>query len=470
LIEVLRANAEPQDLVKMWTEVVRGTAPEIAKSWVEYAQYLGVLGRVTDDVLIEVCGVLGDDERNRLLFEVRRPKLCRSRWGYCSDEDLIRAILNLEVKVQGRSPANQFERLAMAVEPIRYYFALDNAEPYPLRTIWRRYLGDDARWLTDLASGEGLELYRGILDAVAEGVDRPSSEWATSLAPWSRLVEEIRAACPHALSALVLACFSAGITSSDTLNGGGGDLFDGSVELCMRARGARIRAGHPTWWSHMLESAACASDAILAVLVAGAWASKKSLLAVIGELENLVTGLSPMQWDCVYSVLPRLWWGLRKNNGGLARRSQLLAEIPEGLSERVLALFLHRSTPEARLAFYYKSFSAYRGNDEHLLEHCQAIAFEAMRDRGVVWQRELDVIGYSYGKGILSEPAYVGYPHRRGSKAEWFPSEVAARIVEEAHQYPSVLVQAARESCLATAMKEITTVSERAREEEWFDF
>lgn len=467
LVDVLRSNGTLDLLEQEWRSRMGRLAPHRVPTWVKYGQYLGILPQVTDRELLSLCSPLQPQVRMQVLFSAGRAVLYAPEGDSEAEDALVGAILELDVHGRVFRPAGgHFERLATVVEPARYCIGVRRNEPYPLRTSWRQF-GDDGRWL-DEPPVLGRPFDR-VLQAVAKATQRPSSEWATSLVPWSSVVDSLLAVRPRAWSAVALACVAAGVVSPASPDGAIDDFFDASAPLCPRMRAARLRAGQAGWWSRTLQSAVEPKDVMMAILTASVWASGKTLIAVIADLEEAVSRLDDDQWKKVADTVTSIQWHTRNFGNGRLTKSRFVAEVPVSVSERTLPLFVSRGSADARQSLYERRLAAYRGTHRVTLEAAQTVAFELMGGERCDWTRELAVVAHAYEHGVLGESVLVDRFYRHARSESRIPRDIAARIVEGAEKYPSMLVQAAQIVCAAAAAKELVSVGSVARRDRWFE-
>lgn len=470
LVEVLRANGTYETLEKEWRNRLGRLTPANIQSWIEYGQYLGLLPHVTDAELASICHPLEPLARMQVFFSTRRAP------SYVSDKDsevaLVIAILDREVCGSTfRWTGNPFECLAAVVDPFRYISAIRNKEPYPLRDSWRAF-GDDGKWLDEPVTGRGA--WQDILRVVSEVTKRPSSEWAKDLNLWSSIVEAIRAVRPCAWSAVTIACVAAGLVPALQDVPGASDFFDASVPLCRRMRAARRRAGQPSWWSNVLQSATSADQAMMAILAAAMCASGKTLAAIAQSLEGAMSSLTEVQWQKLVRTATSLQLQTQNLVGEKMPRTHAIAEIPTDISEKILPLFVSRGTAKARESLYFQRLAMYRGATQVMLEAVQSIAVTLMGGSRCDWKRELAVISHAYQYGNIVEGALIERllyftEHSHHFDSNQITMDAAALIVGEPDKYPLVLVRAAQIVYEKQASTNLTPVGVVAKNESWFE-
>jgi hypothetical protein len=219
----------------------------------------------------------------------------------------------------------------------------------------------------------------------------------------------------------------------------------------------------------MLQAAASAEDRTTAIITAAVWASAKTLLAVLSELESTVSGLSEEQWEKATDIVGRIQSLAAISWNGRTRSSQTLTHIPTNVSDRLLFILVSRGDNDARRSFYLDRLTSYRGTERVTLETAQTVAVEMMVERDCNWQRELDAISHAYQRGVLCESAFMDQFHRHAQRKDLIPRAVATRIVENAESYPSILVQVAQAVCANAAATDLVSVGSVARREHWFE-
>jgi hypothetical protein len=463
-VEVLRTNATQDILNDGWrAQLVDMEVGEIPQ-WIEYGQYLNVLSSISDTQMNAICSTLDADARMQVLFTAERPGLYSPVDDSESEKRVVEAILDLRLLSRRyRSPRGEIERLATAVDLHRFVAGSRTNHPYALRVSWQHYFGDKGDWLDQPFENYTDRPWTEVCSTVSQVSHRLCSEWASNLSLWSTVVEAIRKAYPCAWSAVALACFAAAIPHSS--GDGGADLFDADKPLCTRIRAARLKAGQPRWWAETLRTATSPYDIKMAVLTVAVWGSGRTMVAIKEELAAAVSNLASDDRRALYTMVTTIQDHVHTNMTlGRTSPSHAIVEVPAGLAEQVVPLFVSRAKVSTRYEFYSEYLARYRGTEPEILSLAQAIALELMQTPNCNWKRELAMVAYSYAHGALE----IGARAHQLEQVSTVPLHVAITIAEAVDAYPSVLVHAAQRSCADIAVKSLAPVAVAARNEGWF--
>lgn len=138
----------------------------------------------------------------------------------------------------------------------------------------------------------------------------------SSLEPWSFVVDQLNRAFGANWSSCVWAIHAAGITSKAEVGAGATALFDSTVDICQRARYARLKRA-ASWWNDQLGSADGDEDVSLWLLILLTYGGPQILGKLMPAVSKALDTLSPDSYVRVIATLR----GTMQSAGARANRS-----------------------------------------------------------------------------------------------------------------------------------------------------
>jgi hypothetical protein len=452
LTQVLRRQAPNAGLKERWTKRVTGESGKSRARWLDYGAKMGVLQDATEAELDAVLGeTVGKDDVIALM---------RAGHGEYCERDPRRASTAVDAVLDGElvmsrapedEPATTLEKFAGAYVFSAYEIQSRSGDP-------RR----PAAQAGDNGSGIVRKCER-VLAVVHEVHTRPAGEWFTSLSPWEVFIEASREEFGERWAHTALAVQAAGIRSPGATYTEAAELFDSTVPLARRARYARLRAGNPKWWGQQLAAATGSANRLLAVSIMFAWASGRTLVSHIEQLDELLATAKASDYERARRAVQRAGATWQQMQRDTPRRLSVRS-LPGELSERTVLMIASREPVATQRALYDRYLREYRGRNPAALDLCVASEMTRGGLDTRTWRRVLRFLRRHPGRPAV---AFTPYSLLRYGRAQpSMPLSVAREICEAAHLYPQDLVWQAEERCRLAV--DFVPVATKARHGGWF--
>lgn len=215
------------------------------------------------------------------------------------------AILLNEIHLSAYFPdptkSDRLEWLASMCSTLQYFIARSDAGAIPLRMVLENRIGPfHAREITQEARNRISRLEnaeRKAVEAFNAFLDTPTAELATSIEPWTNLVEAMRKAWGDCRSIDRIAFVGAGIRSkSDT---GVAAPLSSNANLVAAARYARLKSGAPRWWEKQLMQETSVTEQRRLLLLLLLWTTSKTLIKLVDILDAILTILPDEEWSAL---------------------------------------------------------------------------------------------------------------------------------------------------------------------------
>ena len=295
---------------------------------------------------------------------------------------------------------------------------------------------------------------------------RPTTEWATDLAPWDRLIESGRSLWGERWGFNYLANVAAGIRSTTEKCSDCPELFDASRSLARRVRYARLRSGAHKWWNNQIENSKADSQLLFTLMVVLTWSKTGTLLLIQDALNAAVNQLRQGEWEqLMRAVRTTSTLALVPEERGV---NCAHSDLSETLGQRAATIFGRRADPDSRRQIYRCYFNSATLKDSVVREFAQQEALDVERYGTEQWQPDLKLVRKCYELGETVEPHafYQAAYHRR--ETDSMPINVAREIAGSPEKYPGFLVAAAEERCRIDVSSRITPVADIAARDHWF--
>src|SRR6266536_781396 len=480
------ASASDGDITMHTCQLVRENAPriELLERWMrQYSQvdavpdrirllyvahWLGVLSRLTERQFEEYIG---------------------------GDEALIAALLDVLLSV--RSATHYLESNGKAASHAAdllldgsfSFFGLDGtglrglASTLSVVNYYPIFVGLNERMTLNDARAQMFPQYRRAptaearikevttLDAVStlsDTTNEPLSVWRTSLRPWNAVIELIRSVYGERWALQKLGALASTVSQRPDSPNEEVSLFEEGLELCVRTRLARLRAGYAGWWKSQFSRIETTSQQALWVLMALVGAGPTILTAMSNEIDEIVDDWSDDQYQRVLRGVQEI--SDLANWGGSRRRFPLhVHELPKSLSARGVALFGGRASSVAKGDLFERYLSDYTGDDQFVQEFRQEVLLEGARRDPSLWYRLLDVVKSTYARREFagsSRGVFAGLEERLSAS---IPLDAARTIAGDYNAYPVDLVVLAERKCHQTLSEQVEPLAVVAGREGWFE-
>jgi hypothetical protein len=468
LIDVLKANASPSDLMSSWLKDSRREDFHKRAVWLEHGLQLGCLPSVAADELADFK--TERPLRARVLKTLMRARRSDVFEAEQADfEVALDGVLALHGRaLEGSKAQRILEIVSHAVSVRRYAIAFAAPQSAALSSTWE---GQHPIGVTGLSLDVAMPDFDNVrkaaefLKTAIEQGARAAAEWATQLAPWDALVEKGRSLWGERWALYQIANLASGIRASQETAAAARNLFDSNMSLCQRARYARLRAGVANWWPKQVDKATNMTDRAFLVLLWASWGSPATLSSC-SAMDRVLQDLPHEDWNVLFDAVQEAV-RLTQAQSGAREASVAVSDLPKKLSERTVALLSLRANSKTAEDLYVRYLRIYKGDDLRVLTLNQASALKNLKT-GSTWTPHLAVISRCFKKGVVAEPyAYQAF-HRRATKVS-VPLSTAAKIMERADLYPSYLVATAEARCKQDVATRLVPVARTAERERWFD-
>lgn len=452
---VARFNSDQAQLRDQWFRRLIELDGHTRDYWVRLAAPLGVLHNESKE---SIEGLLHADSTDSAvviaLAQCGRLDVLESSESW---EQMFRnMLLNGEEFDFIPAPGSVLTPVIAIHQPWILFFGIERNRAMPVSRHLMDALMASSKDRRSTSTSANLERYHQFLEAIQDALNRPGSEWAKTIQPWSDLVEHSRSNFGKGWVHTKIAVSAAGIRSPRESCTDSSDLFDDAQPLCRRARYARLRSGSIQWWSKQLQLAADESEKMLACSLLLSWASKRVTLNTLDLLDERLQSLPTACWKYLVSSIRSIkGWRDQRLLKRFAPR-----DLPGSVSTRLATALAMVATPDSAMEIYESLLRSYRGDDEAVLEFCQWASFRvALRDESK-WRQLLEHIARCRSKQISLETI----PVRR-----WrIPDDIAELVRRQPEDFPPVLVSMSEQAFAARANRKIRQVGDVARSERWF--
>lgn len=465
VLDLISSNASKDDIIKLWNIYLEKNK-NLPNKWLEYGLNLGVLSNINIDefsIIVNKYGI--NDTTLSLMVRAKRFKLIES------DNNIMNRVVNVLLDNQfapyyRMNPTHGIEVLHFIITFQNYSTCFRDANPEPLIHRWVKRFG--VNYDKFLKAKFNNELYDDKLEktisVVQNEIERPMQEWASSILPWSNLVEGLRKIWGNHWSFVRLANLSGGVKIQPDLGLEYDNLFNDNADLCLRVRYARSKAGVQSWWHKQSDQIRSKENKIFFAVVISTWAGPTVLTRFLDELNSTLVELDEQEWSKVYITVSNTISATRVRRFKISLQG--LADRGNNYDYRTLTLIKSRLSEEDQLHLYKRLFINYRGNDIHILQWCQRSALLLVSSQPTLWEQTLEVISHAYNNGVYYFDEYI---FRRDSYDVAMPIEIAKDILSSPLNYPAMLVNVAEQIYSNAVASKIIPVGTVANNQKWFD-
>ena len=487
IIDLVLANSLSfEEIFSLWENEISNQNGKSRSKWLEYGLYLGILGqssRLSLSKLKSICSDFPQDlDRLTLIYKAGRFDYFESNEStFKSGLEIILNIACINNQRQIRRQKSDFilEATSSLIDASRYALSFRERRPIPLLELWksRLYFREDYPPIDDILNVESsgknkylkfddVQKCLDVINIVKQNSQSDARVWATSIIPWSNLVESIRHAWGDVWICFHIANIASGIKSTSEKYQEFSDLLDHSKNLCKRARSARLKSGQYFWWINQIEDSKSEIDIAFILLILVTWSSAKTLEKIIPILDQSVITLSNNIWQNLYLSIEN---ALELIPPSSDRNVSIgMEKINKSLHPRTLALVCLRSRNNIRKSIYLEYLKEYDGTDSSILKLCHDMSLEFLSEDYSKWEKVRDVIQKSYARGVVFEP-YLFHRLSRDITIRNIPDNVATEIGSNPSNYPGFLVAIAEIKLKEIVASKVIPVGETAIKDKWFD-
>jgi hypothetical protein len=458
IIRLLRTNGRPAELRERWWAELPSRLDKTP--WLRYGTSLGALADLTPERVQEILELSSDKATaiGALLDAGQYITLQDSEALFSQAVDVLLDGGLRHFRHDGSNAV--LARLASSLDLWRYELALgaDERSSESLASVHLRYVPfpveQDQVAEATYPEARACSAFISVVDAECK---RDIQTWATSIAPWERIVGAFISAFGSRLWSERVAVIGSHIRSSvDTCNDTP-DPFDSSASLCRRARYARLRAGNVSWWTRQLEKVGEDDERHFVLLLFCVCASNNTIAALAKPLDAALAKLDDHSWQMLGTSI-RLCWEDSSSRSTVIDVSRL----PVSASPRLIAaLPLHRIYGQAE-ALLDRYLLRYNGDDPLILTQAQHLALSQLLHGTSKVPQLLDLIARSYRAHVPMD--YGMYASRGVSKMKL---QTARLITDAADRYPPDLVALAQDICQGHLSERIRPLAEIAENDGW---
>ena len=460
---VLRPNADPEELFDWWMDELRSSDYAQASKWCLIGELLQCWSIVDLDT---VRDLLSREEVPAVrviagLLDANRMDILEG------DEGLFNLVVDAVLAGEWVGRTRERSPLQMFASSVNLTFLGSHRRRYrvgsqsSLLEYRREVISDneDIAWPSYDTANHCARLVQAYLGAA----ERPVEEWFTSIDPWDQVVQQGIKEFGERPRFIELANFAAGIRSREEKCQDSPDLLDSHRPMVRRARYARLRAGSRKWWLRQLQSATNADEVRMALLFFATWAGGKTIEELANYFDDLVASLEPSNWRSLHKSLVS---AVEANAGRpwIKPPTIRVNTLPSSLDIRTVALLAERSTPTTVKDLYERYLTDYEGDDPIIVALRTNVEVRLALADETKWSQVLETLSSTYRSNIPTARDLFSNMRRRSS----LPDHVARKVADQPLDFPSPLVQASEVRCRQLNARSILPVGTVAADEGWF--
>lgn len=412
------------------------------------------------------------DGEIRVLHEARRTDFLQECESTCDRSVFL--MLNQTLYAGPRtSGKSALDFLADALRPYRYANALREPQPVTLNASDERIgWGIERSTIESAANVEvKFENERKCVEfwqVAHQECEHTAREWSSELAPWSRLVECGRALWGDQPIFNLIATMAAGIRSSSERGANTAELFDDGVNLCYRARYARLRSSDPKYLETTIAASRTPAQTALVLLIALTWGRFDALAKTTDVLSAALESLDSRTWNALFLDVKRCRRMLVVSSAGRVKRASTQVREFGALPVRT-ACALALIAPDQLADEIFQQQLAHRWEDDsRILEFAQTHALDVANSASPSWKPNLELIRKCYERGQAFEPLAIRRQFAKRGGFEWLPVDVARAVAKAPMSYPGFLVDLAQARIRKEVASRVTAVADIATRDAWF--
>lgn len=473
LLELIAENVNSREAFPTWRRGIDTLRGERLTEWIAYGRYLGVLELLEDKDREFLTSERNESKGKRLSLMLVGGALPQQLEVEQLEQIVPWIFSRPDVwgpRIWGEDILGQMARV---LSPIALSYVFRWRRDTSLSNLWSdrfpKYREDSDRAATKLPRTELAKSCERFATVSRELSDRYFvSQWRRNIEPWNALVEAGRREFGNQWAFYVLGFIASGIKSENASYRNARELFDDQIDLCKRARFARLRAGSAAWWKrHLVANVSWAKKTFM-LLLFFTWSGPKTMAQI-----------SPLA-DEVLASLPGEWWTRLHMAMGLSGRYWLqrrqkklsleLDDFPDKLSPRFVVLVSGRLKSTTVGMLYSKFLNNYEGDDTAVLQLSLESALRCAVKEKNSWQKWLPIIANCYMKGVTIDGYLAFELDDKDIMSSWgLDVSTAAKVIQRCDQYPLELVELAEQVCRSELAKQIVPVGQVATRDNWFE-
>lgn len=280
IIELINNN--PDNVLNRWCAHVTKFKGANLTRWLIYAYKLRILHLVDDNLLKEIIEEDNNEKGKRLeiLIHGNRLDLVDDNKQY--KNIVLNEILSGNMEILSRkNKISCLEFLSLITCPLFIYDIFNIGYTGYYRNHLERFSSPNFSVNFEIKDKID-EKIKSFADSIEYMFDKDINSWRTSINEWSILVEKGLEHFGHCWSFYVIAVIAAGIKSINEKYEDFSDLSNITLQLCKRARYARLRSGNIKYWeSHLTNE----NDLLFKLLLFFTWATPRTML----KLKDIVS-------------------------------------------------------------------------------------------------------------------------------------------------------------------------------------
>jgi hypothetical protein len=476
--QLVRSNALLPQLKERWSLYFSPERPVSDKiRWVYIAHWLGILRLFP---LSQLDKFIGHDQEviTKALHLWLNPRTTMLLEQSQARVHLVIGQLLDEAASFGEVGVNGLIGLASALTPFSYYPVFtginerDSLELARLQTFAhgrRNPRGAIPSRPPSRRRAEEMQAVDKVCLKLREIAQRPLADWRSSLEPWNDSVETLRATYGERWALQQIATLATSVSERPEAPKNGVHLFDEEVDLCVRARLARLRAGNLGWWKGQLVDIKTEEQRQFWLFSAVHSAGPTTLAALSPHINLLVKECDDRAYqrllEGVEAVSNLTWWKVDFRKSSLS-----VDDLPSDLDAKTVVLLGARGNSAAGATLYNRYLHEYNDDDRAVNSFCQQVLLDMVRHgRQELWPRLLEVVRKVYVHGEFVGRSRGLLVRREDILARRMPLDVAKEVAGSDSQYPVDLVVLAQRRCQQAVSENIEPLAVTARRDGWFD-
>lgn len=301
-----------------------------------------------------------------------------------------------------------------------------------------------------------------LLETVKPMLEWPIAKFRNTIEPWSKIIEKSRSIFNDHWIFYLIATISGGIKSKEELPDVFIDLHDNSLDLCKRARTARLKSGNIKFWERQLSAH---NEMLFTLLLLFTWATPKTIIALSAIIDELIQKLEDSEFLKLCRSLQHTI-----HSSHLTRTQGVFVEDwlkNNKLTSRFMYLFSLRLDDSARSEFVFKHMKDQYNDIAQVREMRFRYAMEHYLNYPDNTLLLSKIKEYYENINRYDERLYFRAFHH--SEMIKIPYEIAKKIMEDCKNYPILISLLAEKACRLYSNEHQKPVGETAKNEHWFE-
>jgi hypothetical protein len=472
IAEFVSGIAPKKELLPRWTEFLRTAQGDNVARWLEYGRAMGCLSIAPFELVTEALDRTNvGNEVIRLLIVSDRTDILEYRESHI--QSAIDAILGSASTVltptkKRLNSSRPITRLAAVLNPQRFarFSYADSDKPLAFTEFPPERAEADIAEIEPPLIPESIEREKLLrfLRAIEPIEQIKMRTWATSLGPWSFLIDEIVKAYGDRELGFVYSLLASGIRNKDETCMDCPEFFDATKPLIRRVRFARFRVDAVRWWKSTLRQGSTAGDFGRVCAVWIVTASRETLQQTVVEFDAVASKLSDKDWEKVFG-LARKCVNVA-GSGPQIRRSGAGWEILETISARMKLLLAVKFSSEDADKIRSEILRAGGTDDPTVLKELRGIALKSLGHRNTNWEQALKACRELLTIGVAFDGHNMHQYYRYSDNTIRFSA--AEAIMREPSKYPTVLLSRAERVFRIKTARKARPVFNVSLEDGWF--